>query len=199
MIRAIQHALINRYIDAFERDFDYDMSYSRAILSASTRGFRRFAALFDLAKHREGVPIDAWYAAKWVAVQSEDCGPCQQLLVTMATREGVSAQVIRALWQNDAQALGPELALVVRWARACTSPDTAQHARLDDDREALRQRYGDAGLTSLALAMAATRSFPFVKRALGYGHTCQRVQLDGQWLERAATPIAAQIAQPARA
>lgn len=196
MIRTIQHFFINRYIDAFERGFDYDMSYSRAILSASTRGFRRFAALFDLAKHREGVPVEVWYAAKWVAVQSEDCGPCQQLLVTMATREGVSPKVIRALWQNDAQALGPELTLVVRWARAFTSPDPAHHATLDDDREALRQRYGDAGLTSLALAMAATRSFPFVKRALGYGHTCQRVQLDGQWLERTtATPLAAQAAR----
>ncbi len=39
------------------------------------------------------------------------------------------------------------------------------------------------------------RGFPFVKRALGYGHTRQRVQFDGHWLERNTTPTASQAAR----
>lgn len=185
MFKAIQHFFIQRRLAAFERGFDYDMAYSRAVLRASTRGFRRFAALFDLAAYREGVPVEAWYAAKWAAVRQEDCGPCLQLLVTMAQRDGVSAPLLRALWAEDDAAMGAEVSHVYRWAQQALLPNPPDMAALDSGREALLQRYGEAGLVALTMAMAASRSFPFVKRALGYAHNCQRIQLDGAWLESA--------------
>ncbi len=73
-----------RKMAAFEREFDYDMSYARDILEASSRGFFWFSLLPRIAGYREGAPREAWVAAQLAATLAEDCGPCTQLVVTMA-------------------------------------------------------------------------------------------------------------------
>jgi hypothetical protein len=42
-------------------------------------------------------------------------------------------------------------------------------------REHIRQRFGDEGLIEMALAIASCRTFPMVKRALGYAVSCSEV------------------------
>jgi hypothetical protein len=39
--------------------------------------------------------------AKIVAAVTEDCGPCTQLAVTMAERDGLSAETLRAIVAED--------------------------------------------------------------------------------------------------
>jgi len=166
--------LVRRQMAKFERQFDYDLTYARDIYDASPRAFFRFSRIFGLAEHRADVPREAWFAAKIAATLAEDCGPCTQLVVTMAEREGVSAAALRAILGGDATTMPPDAALGFRFARSVLERDIAEGDRL---RGEVVSRWGRKGLVSLALTIAASRVFPGVKYALGHGHACTRVRV----------------------
>jgi hypothetical protein len=168
--------LVKRQMGKFERDFDYDLAYARDIYDASPRAFFRFSRISALAGHREDVPPEAWFAAKIAATLAEDCGPCTQLVVTMAEREGVSSNALRAILAKDETAMPPDAALGFRFAKSVLERDIAAGDRLRDE---VVSRWGRKGLVSLALTIAASRVFPAVKYALGHGHACVRVRVGG--------------------
>ncbi|WP_284616144.1 hypothetical protein [Aquabacterium humicola] len=168
--------LIHRRLEAFEAQWHYPMDYARALLAASRRGFWRFSKLMALSSHREGVPKAAWHAAKLVAIRAEDCGPCTQLIIDMARADGVSDALLRTVLAGDywaLHAIDADAADAVRFATAWL----ARAPVLDEARDEVRRRFGDAGLASLALAMSAARMYPMVKTALGHGQACQRVRV----------------------
>jgi len=167
--------LIRRRIAAFEREYDYDMSYAHQILDASPRALIRFNRIMDFARYCEGVPLEAWYAAKLAGTLGEDCGPCTQLVAGMAEREGLKPALIRAILRRDAAAMTPEAALGFRFAQAAL----AHSAQADELRQEIQQRWGEKALVSLAFALTAARIFPTLKYALGHGHSCVRVRVGG--------------------
>ncbi|HYD96620.1 MAG TPA: hypothetical protein VEC01_14920 [Noviherbaspirillum sp.] len=177
--------IARRRLAAFEREFDYDASYLHRMLDVSWQGFLRFAPMMKLAAHREDVPPAAWYAAKIVVSLAEDCGPCTQLGVTMAEREGVPQPVLRGILAGDEKAMGSDAALAARFARATLAHDPAA----DVWREQIVQRWGERALLSLALAIAAVRVFPTVKYALGHGKACSRIRVGN--METRPAPSAA--------
>ena len=168
--------LIRRFIAAFERRYDYDMSYAHEILNQSPRAFMGFLRVTKLAKYREAVPLEAWYGAKLAATKAEDCGPCTQLVVRMAEEDGVPAKVLRGILIGDDAAMGTDASLGYRYAEASLAHDPGA----DELRAAVERRYGARGLVTLALALTVTRMFPTLKYALGQGHACQRVDVAGQ-------------------
>jgi alkylhydroperoxidase family enzyme len=178
--------LIERQLANFERRWHYPMDYARALLRASRAGFWRFARVMPLAAWRDGVPPAAWHAAKLVAVRAEDCGPCTQLVVDMARADGVADALLCAVLRDDdaqIRALDADTALAAYFARCWTTGSPG----LAEAREALRQRFGERGLASLALAMSGARLFPMIKSALGHGQACQRVQVGSEAM--APTPL----------
>ncbi len=167
---------VNRQISAFEREFGYDMSYARDILDASPRAIWLFSRIPAVARFRKDVPPDAWYAAKITVAISEDCGPCTQLAVTMAEREGVKAETIRTILAADEKAMSLEVALGFRFARAVLSRDITESDRF---RAEILKRWGHRGLISLAFTIGTSRVFPTVKYALGHGRACTQVHVAG--------------------
>ena len=167
---------INRQMNAFQRQFDYDMSYAPDILGADLGAFWRFSRIFGLASYRKDAPADAWYAAKIAAALAADCGPCTQLVVTMAEREGVTPANLRAILANDEQAMTPDAALGFRFAQAVVRRDLPE---ADTLRAEVERRWGRRALVSLALTIASSRVFPDVKYALGHGHACTLVRVAG--------------------
>jgi hypothetical protein len=167
--------LARRRLDAFDKEFGYDSTYVREILDADLGAFSRFAKLMGLSGYRKGVPADACYAAGLVAAMAEDCGPCTQLGVTMAEREGVPAHVLQAILEADDSAMPPDVALAFRFARATLAHDP----EADGFREEIVRKWGERGLISLAFGIAAARMFPTVKYALGHGKACVRVKVGG--------------------
>lgn len=165
---------IRKRLDAFSRQFNYDLTYGHQILDAGLSPFRAFSGLFTLAAYRHrDMPITPWLAAKWVATHSEDCGPCRQLLVNMARHEGIPPQVVWAITNGDLAGMGQDAALTYQWAQAVIRPDAAGDAsHADELRHRILQRWGEQGLISLTLAMAGARSFPMIKRALGHAQHC---------------------------
>jgi hypothetical protein len=167
--------LMRRQIDAFERSYGYDASYVREILAADTGAFLKLARVNGLGRYRKDIPRDVLYAAKLAGTLAEDCGPCTQLVVAMAEREGVAADVLRAILAGDERALSSEVALGLRFAKAVLSHDPAADAL----RAAVVKRWGARALVSLAFAVTAARIYPTVKYALGHGQACRRVVVDG--------------------
>jgi alkylhydroperoxidase family enzyme len=167
--------IIRRKIDAFEREFSYDMDYLRELLGISVKATLLFHKATGLGEYREGLPKEAWHAARIWTARTEDCGPCTQLVTTMAERDGVSGDVIRAVLRDAVEDAPEGVRLSVQFVRAVS--------RRDPEADALRQqvvaRFGSKGLVSLAFAMLSARLYPTLKYALGYGHTCSVIQVAG--------------------
>jgi lambda repressor-like predicted transcriptional regulator len=168
--------LVKRRLAAFERTFDYDASYMQELHDVSPRAFWKFSRITALAQHREDVPKEAWHAAKILAALTEDCGPCTQLAVTMAERDGISSETLRAILTEDQRAMSPDAALGYAFTKAVLNRDLAESDRL---RGEVVARWSRRALVSLGLAIAATRVFPALKYALGHARACSRIRVAG--------------------
>jgi hypothetical protein len=177
---------IKRRINAFERAYNYDMSYARELLEVDPGAFHKFAKVMGFAHYCKDVPREVWTAAKLVGTMAEDCGPCTQLTVTMAEQEGVSPEVIWAIVERDTQAMPEEVALGFRFAEA----SLAHAPEADELREQVVARWGPRGLVSLAFALTAARLFPTLKYAVGLGQACTRVSVGGKTLTVARPQVA---------
>ncbi|HSW20106.1 MAG TPA: hypothetical protein VLJ86_22995 [Ramlibacter sp.] len=165
--------LVRRHMAAFEKTFDYDMGYGRELLGWSRKGFWRFARLAGMAAYRDGVPLSTWYAVKLIGTRAEDCGPCTQLVVNMASREGVPADALRAVLRDDLAAMDADTALGYRYARAAIGRGADIFALRDE----VLERFGPKAMASLALTLTGARMYPMLRYAMGHGHACVRVQV----------------------
>jgi hypothetical protein len=164
---------LHRRVRAFENAFSYDAAYLHEMLDISMAAFMCFAKIEKLARYREQVPIEAWYAAKLTAAMHEDCGPCTQLVVDMAIAEGMSAAQLTALVDGDTHAMNDAVALGYRFAKATLARDIDA----TDLRAQIHARWGARAVVSLALAIAGARVFPTVKYAMGHGQSCSRIRI----------------------
>jgi hypothetical protein len=164
--------IIKNRIAAFERKHGYDASYLRELLAIDPKAFWAFAkAAAKLGGYRRDVPRDVYYGASITSVMAEDCGPCTQLGVGFALAEGATQTVIANIIAGDLVALPDDVALAVKFARAVH----AHAAEADDLRAEIERRWGKRAVASLALAITASRLYPTVKYALGYGKACTRI------------------------
>src|SRR3974377_2298487 len=109
---------LRQRIDKFERNWNYDASYIREVLAADPRALMAFSKVQSIASYRKDVPPAAYCAAGIVSVMAEDCGPCTQLTIEMAQREGVDPAVLRAVVARDLTSIPYQVALAVRFAEA---------------------------------------------------------------------------------
>ena len=168
---------LRRQIAGFERAWNYDAAYLFDLIDTDPHcAMLTFGKVRYLTKYRKDIPLAAYCAAGLIAAMAEDCGPCTQLGIDMAQREGVDPAVLRAVVTRDYIAMPYKVALAARFTEA-----TLDHAPWADDlREEVVHQFGQRGLTSLAFAMAAARCFPILKYALGHGEACTRVTVGGE-------------------
>ncbi|MEN3975982.1 hypothetical protein [Emcibacter sp. SYSU 3D8] len=177
--------LMRRRIGALERDFGYDASYMRDILNADRAAFMAMSRTLAMAQYHKDIPAAAWHAAKITAVMQEDCGPCTQIAVTMAERDGVDPGVLRALLAGEESRMPEDVMLAWRYARGVIAHD-AEAAAL---RGLILGRWGPRSLVSIAFAITGARLFPTLKYALGHGQACVRITVAGD-----AVPVARRAA-----
>jgi hypothetical protein len=168
--------LMRQWIGKFEHTWNYDASYLRDVLDADPRALLAFSKAQALGAYRKDVPPAAYCAAGLVGTMAEDCGPCTQLVIDMAQRQGVDPAILRAIVARDLSALPSDVALAVRFAEA--SLNHAPEAL--DLRDEVLRRFGKRGLVSLAFALTAARLYPTLKYALGHGRACTRVTVGGE-------------------
>lgn len=174
-------ALLARQIGKMERQWGYDASYMRRVLSASTSTFLKFGVLAGLVD-RKAAPGGAIAAAGIVGTLIEDCGPCTQIGVDMAAADGVSPVILRAILVGDEAAMGVDAALAWRFARASLARDMAT---CDPLRDEIVRRWGEKGLLAVSMAITTARMYPTLKYALGHGKACSKVLVAG-----VAAPVA---------
>jgi hypothetical protein len=167
---------VKRWLDKFERDWNYDASYMREVLDADPRAVLAFSKVEAISKYRKDVPPAAYFAAAITGTMAEDCGPCTQLVVDMAQREGVDPAVLRAIVARDVTAMPYGAALAVRFVQAVRN-----HApEADDLRAEVVRQFGKRGLISLSFALVSSRLYPTLKYALGHGRACTRITVGGE-------------------
>lgn len=168
--------LLSAWIDRFERAWSYDASYLRRMLVASPASMLKFSFVSGMVRSRD-VPTAALAAAGIAGTLAEDCGPCLQLTVDMAGRNGVDPAVLRGILAGDEAAMGEDARAAWRFATAVLDKrlDAADAAR-----DAVLDRWGEKGLVALSLTLTAARMYPTVKYAMGYGRACSRVTVAGE-------------------
>lgn len=171
MLRAIARNRLGK----MSTQYDYDVSYMEWMLDASPSAFFKFAKLMGAASHRETAPANAYFAAKLVGALAEDCGPCVQLVVNMATEAGIPANQIAAVLRRDTEAMLNDTALGFRFAEAVAARSTSA----DEVRDAVRATWGDAAIIDLTFSLQIGRMFPMIKAGLGFAKECQRVHVGG--------------------
>ena len=172
MLKAILRTVVGR----FERRYGYDAGYMRELIDIDTGAFFAFSRVQGLGGYRKAPP-QALVAARLVGTLAEDCGPCTQIVVSMAEEEGVPPAVLKAILTGDEAAMGPDAALGWRFARASLARDMEAADPLRDE---IIRRWGRKALASLALGVAAARVYPTVKYALGHGKACSKVEVRGE-------------------
>lgn len=180
-------ALLSRKIDGFERTWNYDASYMRALLRGGLGSFLRFSMITGMVD-RKAAPAEALAAAGIVGTIAEDCGPCTQISVDLAAAQGARPQVLKAILAGDEAAMGDTARLAFRFARASLARDMET---CDPLREEIVRRWGERGLTAIALSLTTARLYPTVKYALGHGKACSRVTVAGEPIAVVHPPIAA--------
>jgi alkylhydroperoxidase family enzyme len=165
--------LILKQLEREERSLGESVDYVRHILRSSLPAFVKFALFTPLAQHRRKLPPAPYRVARIVATQDEDCGTCVQIEVNLARKDGVPADLIRAVLNRRLDDLTPELADVYCFTKAVVEASGEE----EELRQRIRERYGEEGLVELALGMAAARVFPVTKRALGFATSCALVEV----------------------
>jgi hypothetical protein len=178
--------MIQRKIAAFEAEWGYSMDYAREILDLGMKPLKKFMDAQAIGDYCEGIPHSAHYAAKILGVMAGDCGPCVQLVVDMAARDGVEEAALASLVAGDFAALPKDMKLTAEFTRALLARTDA----LPELREQMRERYGSAGLVSAAYAVINASMYPIVKYALGHGHACARIEI-GEAQVRPVSPMSA--------
>lgn len=167
---------LSRYLDKFEKTFGYDASYMRHVLRVNPFSLFKFSLGTQAADHR-AAPPEALVAAGLYGTLTEDCGPCVQVGVDIATANGVDPKVLRAIVAGDLEAMGETASLGYRFARASLARDLEA---CDPLRDEIVRRWGDKALVAISLGIVASRMYPTLKYALGYGKTCSRVNVGGE-------------------
>ena len=167
---------LTRWLDKFEKTFNYDASYMRHVLRVNTASLFKFS-LGSQAADRTAAPMEALFAAGLVGTLSEDCGPCVQVGVDIATAHGLDPAIMRAVIRGDLDGMGETASLAYRFAQASLARDMET---CDPLRDEIVRRWGDKALVAISLTLMQARMYPTLKYALGYGKACSRVKVAGE-------------------
>jgi alkylhydroperoxidase family enzyme len=171
--RGLMRRFLFRWIDSFEKQSGVSAEYARWMANVSPKAFLKFGKLGKLAQYRNALPADASAVAHLVAARSEDCGPCVQIGINFAKHDGVSPDILRAVYDRQPDRLPSQLADVYHFAESVVSGGEDETLR-----ERVRQHYGDEALIELGLGMAVARTFPLVKRTIGYAKSCSLMKIE---------------------
>lgn len=170
--KSLMHALTRR----FERQWRYDAAYLHEIADLAPETLVTFQQFQTLARYRGDASPDLLAGATLAAVLREDCGPCAQLNIDMLQAFGTDPAQIRALVKRDFDAASSGTVLGFRFAEHLIDG----HPETDALRELIAEQYGPRATLALAYAVLVTRSYPMLKRALGHGQACLKLDVGGE-------------------
>jgi len=170
-----------------ERKLRVPADYLGVLGESSLSGFLKFLMILPLAAHRRRADPALVHAARIVATQHEDCGPCVQIAVNAALDEGVGPDEVRAVLDRNRGQMSAAVSLAVRFAEGVLARDGSEEAARDE----IERELGATVLAELSLAIASARVFPTVKRGLGFARSCSLVPVTVEARPRRGAPAPA--------
>ncbi|HEY4183305.1 MAG TPA: hypothetical protein VGM90_41060 [Kofleriaceae bacterium] len=167
--------LLHRQLRKFEKDTGYDAAYMHDVLDTDLGAFMKFARATMIGKYRKDLPTEVYAAVMFTGVVAADCGPCAQLGVTLALREGLPASTLTRILRGNLDDMEEPARIGVKFARAVIARDGAV---ADEMRAIIEARYGHRAVIAAGLALCAANLYPTFKWAIGYGHACSRIQVN---------------------
>ena len=164
-------SFLNAQIRKFGRRFNYDTSYMHEICAVSPGAVYRLLKLPDFYRYRgQALGQTVWTGALLASTLEGDCGPCAQLVIDMALAAGADRETLRLCAQGRADTAGA-MGLGFRFAEAAIRADPVA----DKLRSEIISEFGETCALSCAFAAASGRIYPVLKRGMGYGQACQRL------------------------
>lgn len=167
---------LERQIAGFEKAWSYDASYMRDLLRAGPAVLEKFQGMMSIVD-MTAAPAEVLFVAQTLGVLDGDCEPCVQLGVDIGIAHGLEPAFVRAVLTGDQAALNDDARLAYRFALASLARDAAG---LEPHRREIVARWGEKGLTAVALSIMVGRMYPTLKYPLGYGHPCVSVTVAGE-------------------
>lgn len=165
--------ILHFFIAKMERKYGYDASYLHEIVDSSPGLAREFSHVPKLSQYRRKAPVRLHALAGLAAAKTEDCGPCLQLGIDMSREAGVDVETLKRVVHHPEQLSGDDkMVFDYATAVATNGPDT------DELRRQVESKCGRDVLIELAMAIAATRVYPALKRGMGHAKSCQIMQFD---------------------
>ena len=156
----------HRLIARAERRLGVALDYAHKIADTDLRLMTRYNRIFGVMDPRKHLPTDAYHVARLRGALAADCGSCVEAEIALARRAKLPDALICDIL-TDAPLPAP-LNHVARLSDAVTRDRTDA----PDARDAIRAKYGEAGLIELAYAMNGAALLPGIKRAMGYATAC---------------------------
>src|SRR5882724_4690673 len=89
--------LMTRMIKGMEKKMGVEAPYAYHLLDVAPARLWRFSLIKTVEGRRRVTPPAVYHAAGLAAAMAEDCGPCAQIHVNFALKDGVAPEVLRAL------------------------------------------------------------------------------------------------------
>ncbi len=161
------------FIDQFEKHYDYDCNYMRKMAQSNPQAFETFVNFLPMGQVGKSLPVEVLWTAKISSMLTEDCGACVQLNIKMALEAGVTQDLVKMIVQSP-EKLSADLSTVYNYARSVSlNIDTFYQYQ-----NKIQEQYSQEQITELALAIASTKIYPTVKRALGDFKSCSLYEFE---------------------
>lgn len=160
------------FVSAFDKMSEGTSPFIHDLAEAPGFATDKFQHFMPATMHRHDAPADLFHMARIGATLAEDCGPCALLAAQGALVDGLDRDLVNAALQANP----PEGDLRTAFGfGAAIGQQLVEAAQLGDLIEA---QYGRTVRTELALTAAAVRTYPGLKRGLGYGQACALTRLE---------------------
>lgn len=164
---------------SFGHRYDYDTAYMAHVTDTSVwAGLRLFLLPYVTQFRGPKAARDVWSGAFLASILDGDCGPCAQLTIDMAVEAEVRADQLALCIEGHPEKAG-DVGLGFRFARAAI----AGTPELDELRDEIGQRFGEAAVTAASFAASSGRMYPVLKRGLGFASACSRLHVRGETIE----------------
>lgn len=160
-------------IESYKTLFNYDTSYMEEMLEASPQSYEVFENFLPMAGFSNKASLEAINTVRITAIINEDCGSCAQLYVDLAIQAGTNKEIIQDIVYNQGKSLPSDLKALYDFTLAVSNGQTIS----EDVYENMNTLYGKEVLCEIALAIAATKVFPTIKRVLNHVQSCSLIQV----------------------
>ncbi|HAH09985.1 MAG TPA: hypothetical protein DCL48_07785, partial [Alphaproteobacteria bacterium] len=90
-------AILTRMIAAGERDLGVPAPFAYFLRDVAPNRLMRFSFIKWVEGTRRVTPADVYHASGLGSAMAEDCGPCMQIHVNLALRDGMAPDLLLAL------------------------------------------------------------------------------------------------------